>query len=39
MDMSNTNNFHPFEVVGHVSETRLQVGENPDDLGASVSTL
>ena len=21
-------NFHPFEVVGHVSEAQLQVGEN-----------
>ena len=26
--LSNMNNFHPLEVVGRVSETQLQVGEN-----------
>ena len=26
------NNFHPLEVVGRVSETQLQVGENSNDI-------
>ena len=26
--LSNLNNFNPLEVVDHVSETQLQVGEN-----------
>ena len=28
--LSNLNNFHSLEVVGRVSETHLQVGENSD---------
>ena len=28
--LSNLNNFHSLEVVDRVSETQLQVGENPN---------
>ena len=29
---TNTSNFHPFEVVGRGSKTKLQVGEKINDL-------